>query len=702
MDLLPDAGFVQPVDLTCGAPAELAEASSPATHAGQGLCGALYGIEFMSGCERAGTAPRGRITVARAPAAAVAAAQPSACADPPSRDAPSHGRQLFVSPEGHDADAGDRMHPWRTIQHAVEQLRPGDTLFLRRGTYREHGIAVQAHGAPDAPITIASFPGEEVVIDGSFPEFQTPSNDEWTLVAAETGLWRSKRRYGSGTLFGKVAAGGKLYALNVYEDFDAIATRETAWREDGRYYLGPGLHWSREDHHIYVRLQPPDPEAIHGRAFPMPESADPRRNQLFIGHHTRGLLLDGARHIVIKGLGIKHFLRPVDVRSGALLTLVDLEIVPGRTGVLIGEGAQHVGLHGIRVDAGFPAWVAWRDVKSGPRVAARLKLTGALVRSETECISITGSHFADVFDGITAAGNSERLSIRNNAFDRVIDDALQLGTAAAHVEFAYNLVLGPGPSHHGSGSSRSPGTKYIHHNVIDARHEELYSRLGEGKPGWRHHIVFPTHGMKSAGPDPWKIYNNSILFLRNTNNAGAGQERKGPRLGPVHEVYNNIFVQHSDYHVSRAAQLSDGAEIFDGNLYYRTVSPAQTPLFRSWRNGEETRDFASLAEFRNSSFAAITRSHYPPGWEHAGVEADPLLRDPDGRDYRPARNGPAASGALDLGSRGWPGAKREGGYRGAVDPDAETGLGAVGPSPAAEPSACAPQPSAAGGSGGGS
>lgn len=704
MDLMPDAGFVEPIDLTCGFRMELAQAPSLAPRAAEHFCGALHAVEFLSGgagsCGGAEMAPRGRITVAQANTAnaAVPSSERRACADPPIADDLGGGRQLVVSPEGDDAGEGNLVHPWRTLGHAVEQLRPGDTLFLRGGTYREGGVAVRARGVPGAPITIVNFADEDVVIDGSFPEFQTLNNDEWTLVAAETDLWRSKRRYGSGTFFGKMEVEGELYALNVYRDFGAIAARETTWREDGHYYLGPGLHWRQEDGHIYVRLQPPDPEAIHGRVFPMPEIADPRRNRLFIGNQIRGLWLDGTRHFVLKGVAIRHFLRPLDVGPGVALSLNDLEIVPGRTGAMIGEDARNVRLHGITVDAGFPAWVSWRDVKSGPRVAAHLKLTGLIVRSETDCISITHSRLLNVFDGITAVGNPERLSVRNNEFDRVIDDALQLGTAAAHVEFAYNLVLGPGPSHHGSGPSRAPGTKYIHHNVIDARHDELYSRAGEGEPGWRYHIAFPTHSMKSAGLDPWKIYNNTILFRRNTNNAGAGQERKGPRSWPVHEVYNNILVQHSDYRASRGAQVGDGAEIFDGNLYHRTVPHARTPLFRSWRNGEETRSFASLAEFRSSSFAEVTRSYYSPGWEHAGVEADPVLRDPDGRDYRPAIGGPAAHGAIPLGGKGWPGS-HDGGYRGAVDPRARTGLGAVGSAGAAGPGGCAPHPVSGGGVG---
>ena len=465
MDLAPDAGWSAPIDLTRGSEIELPAKPTPATRAVQRLGEALYEIEFLSGEDviRAGAqaAPRGQITMAQArvPDAAVPTPEPRTCAAPPSGDDLAGGRQLFVSPEGDDAGAGNMVHPWRTLDHAVDQLRPGDTLFLRGGTYRERGVDVRSRGEPGKPITIVNFAREEAVIDGSFPEFQTPQNDEWILVAAESSLWRSKRRYGPGTFFGKIEVAGKLVALNVYRDFGAIAARAATWRENGHYYLGPGLHWSREDGHIYIRLRPPEPQAIHGRVFSVPEIADPRRNKLFIGNHVVGLSLDGTRHVVLKGLGIKHFLRPLDVRSGVALSLSDLEIVPGRTGVVIGKDVQNVQLRGVTVDAGFPAWVSWRDVKSGPRVAAHLKLTGLILRGQTDCISITHSRFIDVFDGITAVGNPERLSVRNNEFDRVIDDALQLGTAAAHVEFAYNLVLGPGPSHHGSGPSRAPNPR---------------------------------------------------------------------------------------------------------------------------------------------------------------------------------------------------------------------------------------------------
>ena len=39
---------------------------------------------------------------------------------------------------GSDDNDGSEQHPWRTIQHAVNQLTPGDTLYARGGVYHEH------------------------------------------------------------------------------------------------------------------------------------------------------------------------------------------------------------------------------------------------------------------------------------------------------------------------------------------------------------------------------------------------------------------------------------------------------------------------------------------------------------------------------------------------------------------------------------
>ena len=42
---------------------------------------------------------------------------------------------IFVSPNGNDADSGTYGHPFLTIQKSISVAQPGDTIFIRAGTY---------------------------------------------------------------------------------------------------------------------------------------------------------------------------------------------------------------------------------------------------------------------------------------------------------------------------------------------------------------------------------------------------------------------------------------------------------------------------------------------------------------------------------------------------------------------------------------
>ncbi len=73
--------------------------------------------------------------------------------------------QYYVSLEGDDNHPGTLDQPWRTIQKAADTLQPGDTVFIRGGTYQEH-VQVHINGSPGDPITFRNYPGETVIIDG--------------------------------------------------------------------------------------------------------------------------------------------------------------------------------------------------------------------------------------------------------------------------------------------------------------------------------------------------------------------------------------------------------------------------------------------------------------------------------------------------------------------------------------------------------
>ena len=64
--------------------------------------------------------------------------------------------------------------PWLTIQHAASTMTAGDVTYVRAGTYYESGISFSNSGTPSAPITLAIYQSEEVVIDGSQSTDETP------------------------------------------------------------------------------------------------------------------------------------------------------------------------------------------------------------------------------------------------------------------------------------------------------------------------------------------------------------------------------------------------------------------------------------------------------------------------------------------------------------------------------------------------
>jgi len=69
----------------------------------------------------------------------------------------------YVSSTGNDTSPGSSSAPWRTLQHAAENVSAGDTVMIRRGTYA--GFRAQSSGSSALPITFKSENGSVVVND---------------------------------------------------------------------------------------------------------------------------------------------------------------------------------------------------------------------------------------------------------------------------------------------------------------------------------------------------------------------------------------------------------------------------------------------------------------------------------------------------------------------------------------------------------
>jgi parallel beta-helix repeat protein len=86
----------------------------------------------------------------------------------------------YVATTGNDGSSGSSSAPWRTLQHAVETIAPGDVILVRSGTYA--GCRIRNSGTPAAPKTLARDIGAAVVVNTPGPQ-----NSHSSLIEIESG-----------------------------------------------------------------------------------------------------------------------------------------------------------------------------------------------------------------------------------------------------------------------------------------------------------------------------------------------------------------------------------------------------------------------------------------------------------------------------------------------------------------------------------
>ncbi len=75
------------------------------------------------------------------------------------------GPAYYVATTGSDANPGSEAQPFGTISHGVSVLMPGDTLYVKSGTYAETLIHSIPPGTSwDSPVRVAAYPGHTVTL----------------------------------------------------------------------------------------------------------------------------------------------------------------------------------------------------------------------------------------------------------------------------------------------------------------------------------------------------------------------------------------------------------------------------------------------------------------------------------------------------------------------------------------------------------
>jgi len=188
------------------------------------------------------------------------------------------GRHMYVSPGGDDASAGTETEPFRTIQHAVDEAKPGDHIVARPGVYRE-SVRIRTSGKPDDYLLVRGLPGAKIV---GLPDPDAAGRLTWEKV--EDDLYKAKPGYRTRY----IAVDGKR--LYYWKDLEMLK-RGTETRRDKVYAVKGG--WTQEtDGTLYVRLG---------------DGGRPEDPKMQITQRTDGIVLDGVRHVIVQGFDIGYF-----------------------------------------------------------------------------------------------------------------------------------------------------------------------------------------------------------------------------------------------------------------------------------------------------------------------------------------------------------------------------------------------------------
>lgn len=222
--------------------------------------------------------------------------------------AASPGLEYFVAPDGSRANDGSAQRPLdlATALSSASPARPGDTIWLRAGTYRGAYRSALV-GTATAPIIVRQYPGERATIDSGstgadaltvggaytwFWGFEITSSDA-KRISAERGSWPYDLRRGYGGV--THAPGIKFINLVVHDNANGLGLWLGAHGSEAYGNLIYHNGWQGPDrahgHGIYTQNQTPTRRIAENIIF----------NQFSHGIHAYGSDTAWLDNITVEG-----------------------------------------------------------------------------------------------------------------------------------------------------------------------------------------------------------------------------------------------------------------------------------------------------------------------------------------------------------------------------------------------------------------
>lgn len=458
----------------------------------------------------------------------------------PSTDA---GARYYVSPNGSDSNPGTIDRPWRTIIKAVNAMQPGETTFVRQGTYNTFvPIGWSAgewakNGTPEAPITLRAYPGETVVWQ-SDPSY--PKDKQWRhemIDIRNRSYWVIEGFYFDNNAPSPATSEWWTYGMNVYGPAKGVVIRNNTFHGNGIVRTGGVV--------IDVRYAVED--------------------SVIEGNH----IVDFPSFSDLMGVALESNWRSVQREEGILLN---------RNTVIRHNEIHRVGGDCIQI----AEWGGYNTLIENNR--CYIGYNDSLHGTSEEFLDIKKSWFTTVRGNVAwgsrpkgSSSGGAAMIVHLNAQDIVVEDNLF---------YDNGLGIGLGVGWPGNWPSwyegeRAPQRITIRRNLIYGSNKKPSYTGSQGS----------GNGIGASGIKGLKIYNNTIAL-----SAGSALELENNQAV---EVYNNIFYRSSHRHLYdiSTGQTNWNQLTVDGNLF-DDHDPARSLCFR-----KADGDFFSgdVAKFRNQT-----------------------------------------------------------------------------------------------------
>ncbi|WP_445502951.1 hypothetical protein [Microvirga sp. G4-2] len=503
---------------------------------------------------------------------------------------PVGATDYYVSTTGNNAQSGSLDAPFRTINYAVGRLKPGDVLFIRGGTYFET-VRVTTNGTQEAPITVRSYPNENVTIDSGPSEFREPGNADWEPVNRDLGEFRSVRRFPAGdTPFAYISgiAGyeNERVLLVPYKGAEHFRASSDAYMDEAApIYAGPGVYYDSSDERIHIRLAKTSDlkaaEARYGPVFPS-DFPDPRRYSILLSMARVTLEVAGS-YLTFKDLTVNQATRTIQISASVHdIRFEGLTVWNGAKGITAeAENVHNVTITRSRIYGDNPYWIFWSDMKNAPFPALLMRVTAIDLHAGAHNWDISYNHIrGSGQDLVSTNTNEDRIFVHHNRLENCGDDAFEIegsvnvGLVSIHDNYIANCLTALAP---GQDTPRFDGPLLFYRNVVSLLRNPPVSRA-PGINAWDKGQKFGFLEMfKNSDGTRFMtrnvhIYHNTLLLLGSTGR-GVNITPKDPENS---RIANNIIMTVNGPTNGRY-RLGEG-QVVDGNLYWKINPNDGLPL----------------------------------------------------------------------------------------------------------------------------